>query len=485
MKGPISEHGHGCGSLVTSPAGAKLPRRVAWSLTTEGSPLRKTVATLQIVVAFGLILSTAMLDGSLSTRPDPARAAVADRHDSASVSAHPSPRAKRKQERRHDRHRDRARERKRDRRQADNARDRQRHDRKRKRTSNDIGRLCEDQIAAHRGGPCTHGPDPAPPGFAVTQDVAPLAPAATTGPASAIACEGDGQSGFRLQLLYVHASDVPSRYEEYRASIQTWAAEADEIVATSAQETGGARRIRFVHDAQCQPIVTEVTLSPDGDSNFWTTVGELQALGYARGDRLYQAFVDANVYCGVGMIWHDDRADGAHNRHNVGPGFSRVDSGCWGGMIAAHELLHNLGGVQLSAPNSSGGFHCLDEYDVLCYADGAQSGEVTIACADPANDGLLLDCNHDDYFSTDPGPGSYLASHWNTANNRFLIGAQMTPASSPPVSTTSPLSTQRDKRDKRAKSKKKNKKGKGGKNKGKKGHGAARHRSHERTVIRG
>ncbi len=55
----------------------------------------------------------------------------------------------------------------------------------------------------------------------------------------------------------------------------------------------------------------------------------------------------------------------------------------------------------------------------MCYNDG--SGEpVTVACPSVSHE-ALLDCNHDDYFTTArPAPGQYLATHWNTADSVFL-----------------------------------------------------------------
>ena len=93
-------------------------------------------------------------------------------------------------------------------------------------------------------------------------------------------------------------------------------------------------------------------------------------------------------------------------------------------MVAAHEVMHNLGGVQLSAPNTSGGFHCIDEYDVMCYPDaGSGLPRMRFDCNQASRNATRFDCGHNDYFHTNPAPGSYLANYWNPANNRFLIGA--------------------------------------------------------------
>jgi hypothetical protein len=77
-----------------------------------------------------------------------------------------------------------------------------------------------------------------------------------------------------------------------------------------------------------------------------------------------------------------------------------------------------LGAVLSTAPHPSDAGHCYDESDRMCYKDGPTPMQQVC----PAEDEYLLDCNNDDYFSTAPRPGSWLATHWNTANSRFLIG---------------------------------------------------------------
>ncbi|WP_433295118.1 RICIN domain-containing protein [Actinoplanes sp. CA-030573] len=309
---------------------------------------------------------------------------------------------------------------------------------------------------------CTHGPDPAPPGLSVRRDVAPvtskapepvqptqesatvpgdaeiardeggsaltadapaLVPDAAPGEADfvmgnqGVACESDGRSGKRVQVLYLHEFGSPSRYTDFLGSIRTWTAGADQIFDQSAGETGGSRHVRFVTTPQCRVDVAEVQLPPEALSSFAKSVRALQALGYNRTDRKYMMFADANVYCGIATYIADRRA-GLGNRNNGGPSYGRVDAGCWSSVMAARELTQTLGAVLIGSPNASGAGGCLDEYDLLCGED--RSGKpLRNVC--PKKHENRLDCGHDDYFSTNPRPGSYLARNWNIATSEFLL----------------------------------------------------------------
>ncbi|MEA2686981.1 MAG: hypothetical protein QOE93_2176 [Actinomycetota bacterium] len=292
---------------------------------------------------------------------------------------------------------------------------------------------------------CTHGPDPAPDGVDVSRPrpTAELKTAAETlggtiegattpGAQAGIPCYGTGTDGYRVHIIFARASNVADRYPSLASSLVTWAAATDQVVSTSAAETGGVRHIRFVTDAACNLVVDRVTLSATGDDNLNNTISELRAQGYNRADRKYLVFADANIYCGIGQIYGDDTASATpgvnYNNGNPGvPGLvARVDSGCWGmsASVEAHELMHNLGGVQSSAPHVTPNSHCTDEYDRMCYVDGAG---VTMQFVCPASHEARFDCNHDDYFSTNPPAGSYLATHWNTANSAFLARTEPFP----------------------------------------------------------
>ncbi|HWC09863.1 MAG TPA: hypothetical protein VG455_01435 [Acidimicrobiales bacterium] len=282
----------------------------------------------------------------------------------------------------------------------------------------------------HGGRPsCTHGPDPAPEGVDVRVarepgQVAAELGAPTTAAATQLPCYGDGTSGPRVQLVYAHASDRADRYAAFAASFQAIAARLDGVLVQSAAQTGGERHVRFVTDASCTPVIDRVVLSATGDDDVGATIGELVAKGYGRSDRKYLVWVDANVYCGVAEVYEDDRPglDNPNNGTPVVRGMvARIDNGCWGrtNLVEAHELMHNLGGVQSSAPHGTTNSHCTDDYDRMCYVDGS-GHPVSVVCPATSHE-ALFDCNHDDYFTTArTAPTQYLATHWNTANSVFL-----------------------------------------------------------------
>jgi hypothetical protein len=200
----------------------------------------------------------------------------------------------------------------------------------------------------------------------------------------------------------------------------------------SATETGGGARLRWV-TRDCALDVLPVQLSGAAEIDFGAMVTELTALGYSRNDRKYLIWFDSDPArtggCGMGTIWGDDQP-GSANENNIQTGYARIDWQCWD-FAESHELMHNLGGVQLSAPHSSGGWHCIDENDQMCYADGTPL-PLTYPCADSAHSDIF-DCGHDDYFHTSPAPNSYLATHWNIARSDWIVGGEEAAAALPPL----------------------------------------------------
>lgn len=270
---------------------------------------------------------------------------------------------------------------------------------------------------------CTHGPDAPPEGVDLTHRPlarelkATTAAAASSGQPGSLPCYGDGVSGARVQAIYAHASDVPDRSSTVLPLIPQWAANVDAAFDQSALQTGGRRHVRWVTAPGCSLAIDTVELSSAGDDSLTAMINELTAKGYNRPDRKYLVWADATRYCGIAEIKGDDQAS-ASNAHNFGPMFGRVDAACWGASssVEAHELMHMLGGIQLSAPHSSGGWHCTDENDRMCYSELGKT--VSYSCADTNE--ALFDCGHDDYYNTAPAAGTYLATHWNAANNVFL-----------------------------------------------------------------
>lgn len=312
---------------------------------------------------------------------------------------------------------------------------------------------------------CTHGPDPVPADLDPRPGQDPQFRAGATPPggsalaaadAGTVPCYGNGTDGYRVQLVYARESGTPDAYAEFEASFRSWGARVDDVFNASAAKTGGIRHIRYVTDSQCRPVIERMIVSAAGVDDFQTQLNELDAAGVNRVDRKYLIWVDTpkRKYCGIAILYDDGSGDATPGRnvHNGNPSYpglvGRVDRRCWGqaNPVEAHELIHTLGGVQSAPghtsdapPNATNNNHCFDESDRLCYADGgggavvkADGTPTSIQYRCPASHEALLDCNNDDYFSTNPPPGNWLARYWNTASSAWLATAP--PAGTPATS---------------------------------------------------
>lgn len=254
------------------------------------------------------------------------------------------------------------------------------------------------------------------------------ASAATT---ADVVCDGDGTSGYRTQAMYVVEAGATNRYDAVRGDVQRWAAGVDDVFNRSAALTGGVRHVRYVTEpgaSGCVAQVLNVTVPAGALATFNSSMDALRALGYDRPERKYLVWADTSGrgICGIALRYTSD-VDGQGNPNNgYYPQYARIDSPCWGfgdgsyqHSVEAHELLHTLGGVSPNAPHGTSQSHCYDESDTMCYPDGG--GKAMQQICDTSRE-YLLDCNVDDYYSTFPDPGSWLDTHWNSADSRFLVG---------------------------------------------------------------
>lgn len=264
---------------------------------------------------------------------------------------------------------------------------------------------------------CTHGEDPRSFSRTGSADATTGAIQASGIATSAPLCIGDGQEGPRVQLVYVRANNAPDRLSSLLPTFRRLASEMDMILDQSAQKTGGAMRVRFVTDANCQVDIPSEAVQAGHLSSFSGVIGELKPRGYNAPNRKYLLLVDANAFCGIGSFQRDD--DFNATVHDNSLGYARVDTPCWDAGTMLHELSHTLGAVQYTAPHTSLGAHCIDEWDVMCYSDQPYKPKMHILCDDGRQD-FRLDCGNDDYFAANPAPGSYLATHWNMARSAFF-----------------------------------------------------------------
>lgn len=266
-------------------------------------------------------------------------------------------------------------------------------------------------------------------------------------------CYGDGVSGPRLQFVYAYSEGKPNKLAEYRPHmLNSWIPAMEGAFRATSREQGREIGMRaYMPNCKIEIGVVQISAEDSEPDDPGAMRGRIeQAMyeaGYTQSNRKYHVWFDgANKgACGVAPVIPfpvvGDNATPA-NPNNLGstpglnllaqvavtfkysfplpPGMADPGPMCWGngGMGAlteTHELLHLLGSVMPSAPNSNGLGHCRDEVDIMCYSEGGV--ETFVRCAQEVE---ALDCGSDDYFNARPQIGSYLSYNWNTANSKFL-----------------------------------------------------------------
>jgi hypothetical protein len=265
-------------------------------------------------------------------------------------------------------------------------------------------------------------------------------------------------SGARVKVIYAYAQGETNRFNDFKNLIQGDIATIANWVASS---SGGRRTIRFDTGTSCGPDYVDIasiqlprarttyTGSPSRASMVVTDVKN--ALAGMTGTRNFLVYADGlyagDYILGSGQMPQDDTA-GAGNYANAGGAAAMV----WGDgesdfsperlTTVLHEVSHTLGAVQDSAPNSTQAGHCFEMDDVMCYADGGPlgaPGNLEAVC--PTTSPILpYECGMDDYFNPTPAAGSYLATHWNLYDSKFMcdIASCVVPAGATPTPTPTP-----------------------------------------------
>lgn len=297
-------------------------------------------------------------------------------------------------------------------------------------------------LLSHGSVACTHAtPDPAPSRSAIEYDER-LAPK----------CYGNGVNGDRVQLVYASIEGRPDDSRQWIPKIANeWAPAMEATFRLTSREQGRELGIRFVAPGcKLSVVKLRVPAAAQEADNMGAQIGALadalDAAGLSKLNRKNLVWYDGQAGrphpCGVATGPVPDDTPTPLNSNNFGeppvvkavlttsvaiayksPHSMLPDSvvACWGHQSAhteTHELLHTLGAVQTSSPNSNGLGHCRDEPDIMCYPEG---GVKTFKRCQVRIE--LLDCGSDDYFNARATAGTYLSTHWNIANSSFLGAA--------------------------------------------------------------
>jgi hypothetical protein len=259
-----------------------------------------------------------------------------------------------------------------------------------------------------------------------------------------------------IRVLYALPRGRPNRLVYFARLLQANITTIQRFVAT---QSGDRKTVRFDMGTRCGPQYVDISLlrlkrrtgaylEPAGGQLIPTidpgTRLQREIRRATRRDRRdnYLVYVDGLNHAsatdpvptaGMTDVVVPDSRPGPVNANNGGGRIGAVfgpDQGLpplraegFDSKMFVHELLHTLGAVQDNAPHATGGGHCYDGADIMCYADGGpRSARYSSSYCSTLTSVIpqVIDCSRDDYFNPSPNPGSYLATHWNVYDSAFL-----------------------------------------------------------------
>lgn len=262
-------------------------------------------------------------------------------------------------------------------------------------------------------------------------------------------CFGNGKDGRRIVIVLSGTKEAPiTEADKAKAMTAVGQMEATLIWNSYRQNPNKVMHWRFYQGEDCKPLIITATQTDDywNDPSLLTFTALKQDSGLmnttrqVKGDGLIPHFLvftrSGGTNCGQA-----DYAPGGGLNSSAAYSFlygkqtyePNGTSSCWVPYVAQHEILHTIGAVDLSAPNTTLAGHCTDEYDLMCYSDtfGAATRRV---CNDVGSwiGEYVMDCNANDYFSVKPDAAKvFNPSFWdtlagkgftryNTANSGFM-----------------------------------------------------------------
>lgn len=183
----------------------------------------------------------------------------------------------------------------------------------------------------------------------------------------------------QFKVIHAYPSDRPNRFAQWACVLQADASLAESYVSL---QQGSSRAPRYDMGTSCgaqYPDIQTVAL-PGPRSSYIDNFGAVrsyvasvvnQAPGGSRNDFVLADTLGSGLAANA-MVVSDDRP-GADNQNNAGGLYSMMwipdatnppAGGSFWPSAMLHEMTHEMGGVQGSAPHSTGGFHCWDGSDL-------------------------------------------------------------------------------------------------------------------------